>query len=151
MKKASDENQTQKIAVNTFVKLVRATETVTSNIHKFLVEENLTISQFGVLEALFHLGPLSLSSLGKKILKSNANLTTVVDNLEKRRLVARERIHSDRRQIHVGLSTEGRKLIERIFPFHEKKIAEEMCHLNFSELELLGRLCKKLGKKEDAR
>lgn len=148
MKSENSEKRVQRIALNTYIKLVRATETATANIHRYLVEENLTISQFGVMEALFHLGPLSLSSLGRKILKSNANLTTVVDNLEKRNLVARERTHSDRRQIHVCLSPEGRRLIERIFPSHAMKITEEMCHLTVAELELLGSLCRKLGKRE---
>lgn len=74
----------QRNALNVFVKLMRASNTVNTRIHGHLKEDNLTVSQFGVLEALYHLGPLSQSELGIKILKSNANLTTVVDSLEKK-------------------------------------------------------------------
>mgnify|MGYP000381933987 CR=1 FL=1 len=40
-------------------------------------------STFGILEALFHLGPLSQKSLGQKVLSTKGNITTIVDNLEK--------------------------------------------------------------------
>ena len=81
----------QRDALNVFVKLMRATNTVANRVHVHLHEDNLTVSQFGVLEALYHLGPLSQSELGTKILRSNANLTTVVDSLEKKNLVVRTR------------------------------------------------------------
>ena len=71
-------------ALNLYVKLMRATNRATNAIHRHLQEDNLTHSQFAVLEALYHLGPLCQGELGEKILKSNANLTTVVDSLEKK-------------------------------------------------------------------
>ncbi len=44
----------------------------------------LTESQFGVLDSLFHLGPMKQKEIGKKILKSGGNITMVINNLEKR-------------------------------------------------------------------
>ena len=84
-------------ALNAFIKLMRATESVSSRLTNILQGEGLTISQFGVLEALLHLGPLSLRQIGEKILKSGGNITTVVDNLEKHDLVERRRCPEDRR------------------------------------------------------
>ena len=63
----------QRDALSVYVKLMRATNQATSKIHGHLRDDNLTVSQFAVLEALYHLGPLSQSELGEKILKSNAN------------------------------------------------------------------------------
>jgi MarR family 2-MHQ and catechol resistance regulon transcriptional repressor len=110
--------------------------------------DGLTPSQFGVLEALHHLGPLSQSEICGKLLKSGGNITLVIDNLEARNLVRRGRSPSDRRVVTVSLTDAGRELIERIFPEHVRAIVEEMGVLTADEQETLGRLCRKLGKKE---
>ena len=132
-------------ALGVFVKLVRAAESVMARIHQHLTDAGLTVSQFGVLEALFHVGPLSQVEIAKKVLKSTSNITLVIDNLEKRGLVKRERQKDDRRYYLVQLTDEGRKLIGRIFPRHAAKIMEEMKVLSSAELDALGNLCRKLG------
>lgn len=132
-------------ALGTFVKLVRAAESVTTRIHQHLIDAGLTVSQFGVLEALYHIGPLSQVDIAKKVLKSSGNITMVIDNLEKSGLVKRERKKDDRRYYIVQLTDEGRKLIGSIFPRHAAKIMEEMMILSSAEQETLGNLCRKLG------
>ncbi len=122
--------QDQRRALNLYVKLMRATNRLTNRIHRHLNDDNLTISQFGVLEALYHLGPLSQGELVEKILKSNANLTTVVDSLEKKSLVRRERSSIDRRRITVHLTEEGNALIARVFPRHAEVVAQELQFLS---------------------
>ena len=91
-------------ALGTYVKLMRAAESITARVHKHLSSAGLTVSQFGVLEAMFNLGPLSQRDLGRKILRSSGNITMVIDNLEKRHLVRRERSTSDRRIFIVHLT-----------------------------------------------
>lgn len=132
-------------ALGTYVKLMRAAESITSRVHKHLSSVGLTVSQFGVLEAIFHLGPLSQRDLGRKILRSSGNITMVIDNLEKRRLVRRERDASDRRQYMVHLTDEGQKLIGEIFPSHAALITRELSVLSAADQKLLGNLCKKVG------
>jgi MarR family 2-MHQ and catechol resistance regulon transcriptional repressor len=132
-------------ALGTFVKLVRASDSVTARIHRHLIDAGLSVSQFGVLEALFHVGPLSQAELARKILRSTGNITMVIDNLEKRGLVNRERQKDDRRYYIVQLTSGGRKLIGSIFPRHAAKIMEEMKVLSSAEQETLGNLCRKLG------
>jgi len=132
-------------ALGTFVKLVRASESVTARIHRHLIDAGLSVSQFGVLEALFHVGPLIQAELARKILRSTGNITMVIDNLEKRGLVKRERQKDDRRYYIVQLTSGGRKLIGSIFPRHAAKIMEEMKVLSSAEQEILGNLCRKLG------
>ena len=139
--------QEQVLALDTFIKLVRATETVSNRIHRHLAETDLTVSQFGVLEALFHLGPLYQRDLAEKLLKSGGNMTLVIDNLEKRELVKREREVDDRRCIKVCLTQKGHQLISRIFPSHVAAVVNEIGILTPDEQEELGRLCRKLGKK----
>lgn len=133
----------QRKALNLYVKLMRATNRTTSRIHRHLSEDNLTVSQFAVLEALYHLGPLCQGELGQKILKSNANLTTVVDGLEKKSLVRRDRSGSDRRRVTVHLTESGETLISRVFPRHAKVVAREFDFLSDDEKDELTGLLKK--------
>jgi MarR family 2-MHQ and catechol resistance regulon transcriptional repressor len=134
-------------ALNAYVKLMRASESMTARIHRHLVPNGLTITQFGVMEALSNLGPLNQKEIARKILKSSGNITLVIDNLEKRGLVRRERSMEDRRSYAVDLTAAGRKLIGAIFPRHAAKIVEEMKALTGPEQEELSRLCRKMGLK----
>lgn len=138
----------EKRALDAFVKLLRAAETVASNTQRHLAKSGVTPSQFGVLEALFHLGPLNQKVIGQKILKSSGNITMVIGNLERLRLVNRRREEVDRRYIIVELTPEGRTLIEPLFRRQKAEIVAEMSILSPEELELLSRLCRKLGLKQ---
>ncbi len=135
-------------ALDTYIKLMRAVDSVTSRIHTHLAEEKLTISQFGVLEAIYHLGPMVQRDIAAKLLKTGGNITMVVDNIEKRGLVVRKRDSDDRRFINVHLTESGRDLIRRIFPRHADRIRTEMQILTADEQDILGDFCRRLGKKE---
>jgi MarR family 2-MHQ and catechol resistance regulon transcriptional repressor len=132
-------------ALDAFIKLVRAAESVSARVHGRLSGHELTVSQFGVLDALFHLGPLTQGDLAKKILKSGGNITMVVGNLEKRGLVKRERGEKDRRFNTVRITEAGRLLFRRIFPGRVRAIVSEMEILTGNEQEELGRLCRAVG------
>jgi len=133
------------LALDTFVKLARASGTVVGRLYAPLMRAHgITESQLGVLEALLHLGPMSQGQLCQKLLRSGSNLTTVVDNLERRGWVRRER-GDDRRVQMVHLTAEGRRTIERIFPDHVRHVAELFGALTADEQKELGRLCRKLG------
>jgi len=134
------------LALDTFIKLVRAAGTVNARLHgRLLAEQGLTVSQLGVLETLLHLGPMPQTKLCGKLLMSGSNLTTVIDNLERRGWVRRERDTADRRVQNVHLTPEGQRLIEAVFPAHVARITETLGILTRDEQREFGRLCKKLG------
>ena len=134
-----------KLVLSSYIKLVRAADSVVARSHRHLAEPNLSFSQFAVLEALYHLGPMCQRELAAKILKSPRNITMVVDNLEKRELVRRERNSGDRRMLDVHLTDEGRRLFEKIFPRHIEALNQELGILSSDELEELSRLCRIIG------
>lgn len=136
-----------KKTLDAFIKLMRATETINNRLNRHLADSDLTVSQFGVLEALLHLGPQNQKSLGEKLLKSGGNITLVIDNLEKCDLVERNRDPQDRRAMLISLTSKGRKFIKGFFPKHLEQIKEEFSVLNENEKEELARICKKLGLK----
>jgi MarR family 2-MHQ and catechol resistance regulon transcriptional repressor len=137
-------------ALNAYIKLMRAADSVTARISRHLSEHDLTISQFGILETLYHLGELHQNTLGQKLLKSNGNITLVVDNLEKRGWAVRERCAEDRRFVWVKLTDNGRQFIAKLFPGVAELIEIEMRALDEAEVDSLGNLCRKLGKAVEA-
>lgn len=132
-------------ALDTYIKLIRASDFITSKISRLLSKSGLTESQFNILDALYHLGPLSQRDLGTKLLKSGGNITMVVDNLEKRLLVKRKRGKKDRRQFVVHLTGNGKDLIEAVLPGQIEFITNEFSVLNNAEQQELQKLCKKIG------
>jgi len=137
--------ETEALALNCYIKLQRAADSVSGRTHRHIAQANLSTSQFGVLECLYHLGPLCQRDIGRKILKSSGNISTVIDNLEKRGYVVRQRSSTDRRYISVALTETGRKLIAEAFPRHVEEIVANLEKLTPREQQQLSRLCKKLG------
>jgi len=138
-------NASEVQSLDTYIKFIRASETISSRINSSLAKNGLSESQFYVLDALFHLGPLSQKDLGKKIFCSNGNITMVVDNLEKEGFVTRKRSEDDRRVFFVHITKKGAKKIQHVLPVLVKKISVELSILNENEHEELQRLTKKIG------
>jgi len=132
--------------LDTFIKLTRCTDALSARLAERGTIGDLTYSQFAVLEALYHLGPLSQGEVSTKLLKSVSNITTVIDNLERDGYARRERGMQDRRVVHVHLTKEGKEILEAVFPQHVAALVDEFSVLSESELETLGNLCRKLGK-----
>ena len=91
---------------------------------------------------------MSQKDLGRKLVTSSGNITMVVDNLERRSLVRRVRDEADRRDLRVHLTPEGRKPIAKIFPGHVAAIVAELAPLSPGEQDELGRLWRKLGRRD---
>ena len=132
-------------ALGAYIKLSRAASAVEGRVNRHLAEAGLTLSQFGVLESIHHLGPMNQGQLAGKILKSSGNLTTVIDNLERRGLVERRRDLHDRRSNQIHLTEAGRELIERLLPPHVRGVVEAFSILTDDERDTLAGLCRKLG------
>ena len=144
----------ERAALDAYIKLMRAADSVTARLDPLMRAADLTVGQFGILEALLHLGPLCQRDLGRKLLRSGGNVTVVVGNLARRGLVRRERRADDRRFITVTLTDKGRRLIGGIFPRHVQHVVRELSALSLAQQAELGRLCRQLGhagRRESAR
>lgn len=133
------------LQVDAYVKLMRCADTVQGILARNAEANGLTLSQLGVLEILLHLGPQNQKDLAGKILRSGANMTTIIDNLEKRDFVRRTRDETDRRTMRIELTSAGTELIGNIFPLHMNNIYRMMGALNADELRTLSQLARKLG------
>ncbi len=133
------------LALATFVKFTRAYDAVKTRLDDKQIAGDLNETQFGVLEMLYHAGPLHQQSISDKLLVSKSNVVSVIDKLEKLGMVKRLRSEEDRRYIFIHLTDEGREKIESLLPYHLSCIAEEMNKLTVDELTVFGDLCRKLG------
>ncbi|GIV62811.1 MAG: MarR family transcriptional regulator [Chloroflexota bacterium] len=134
-------------ALDVWIKLTRAVDSITARLSARGTTGPLTLTQFGVLEVLYHLGPMPQCELAGKLLKSSGNITLVVDNLEKHGWVRRVADQHDRRISRVELTPAGHALIEEVFPKHAQAVAEEFSVLSPQEQHQLGDLLRKLGKR----
>jgi MarR family 2-MHQ and catechol resistance regulon transcriptional repressor len=139
----SDEEE---MALRLWITLARCYVTFSRAVACKVAEYDLTAPQFGVLEALYHVGPLSLGELAEKLLVTGGNVTYVMDRLEAQDLVARERSGDDRRVVRAHLTTKGRATIEAVFPGHVQFIRNLVNGLEPKDQEDLRGLLKKLGK-----
>ena len=138
-------NAVEVAALNTFIRFQRAQLQLSAQLSSHFGKNSLTTGQFGVLETLYHLGPLCQHELGDKLLSSRPNMSAVIGNLERDGLVKRERDARDRRLQQVHLSAKGRKLIEKAFPEFLTFLTAAFGVLSAGELETLGSVSKKLG------
>lgn len=135
-------------ALNAYIKLQRAAESVLNRTNAHLHAHNLSVSQFGVLEALYHLGTLSQRDLAEKLLKSTGNISIVLKHMEERGLITRERDKADNRYMKVCITDAGRALMDEIIAPHVAGIVADMSVLTPEEQDELARLCRKLGLQE---
>jgi len=133
-------------ALSALINLMRASEAFSASLQREAAGHRLTGSQFGILEALLHLGPVCQGELADKLLRSCGSMTSAVVGLEKRGLVRRRRDGSDKRFVTVKLTDKGTKLISAIFPEHAKTVARQFEALTAPEQDELRRLCRKLGR-----
>ncbi|MCR1952092.1 MULTISPECIES: MarR family transcriptional regulator [unclassified Clostridium] len=99
-------------------------------IEKNVQEFGLNISEFGVLEMLYHKGDQPVQKVAEKILVTSGTITYVINKLEKKELVVRRKCEKDKRVFYVSLTEEGKELISDIFPKH-KEFLDNL----FSELD----------------
>jgi MarR family 2-MHQ and catechol resistance regulon transcriptional repressor len=114
-------------------------------VERSVADLSLCLSDFMVLEALLHKGPLTISDIQAKVLLASGSMTAAVDRLEKRGLVIRKSTESDRRARLLELTPEGRLLIDRAFRQHSTDLERVMSTLDGEEKRSLYAGLKKLG------
>ena len=132
--------------VHVFLVLWKAASAIQSYAEESISELEMCGSDFAVLEALLHKGPLRINEIGRKVLLTSGSITVAVDRLVKKGLVERRAHRTDRRAMIVHLSKEGRKLITRAYAGHATDMERlASASLTMAERKTLIRLLKKIG------
>src|SRR5437867_12894903 len=128
-----------------YLVLMKAHRTMARHAHRSIAAHDLGFSDFTILEALLHKGPMLVNEIGRRIELTSGSITTAVDRLEARSLVERSADADDRRAKQVSLTRSGRTLITRIFDRHRAVLDAAADGLTRAERERLIALLKKLG------
>ncbi|HET8632509.1 MAG TPA: MarR family transcriptional regulator [Gemmatimonadales bacterium] len=132
-------------ALKLWVVLSRATASIERRAREDVARHDLTLAEFGVLEALYHKGPMLAGEVQRRTLVSSGGITYLVDRLTARDLVERRPCPEDRRANYVALTPKGTAFIRSIFPEHAMVIAEVMSALSPGEQETAAHLLRQLG------
>ena len=128
-----------------WIVLARAFRAVEAHAAADVARHDLTLTEFGILEALHHTGPLLLGDLQRRILVSSGGITYLVNRLVTRGLVERRPCEDDRRARYAALTPAGAALVLRIFPQHAEAIRVAMAGLDAREQRLALALLRRLG------
>ena len=131
--------------VHLWLILWKAYDAVREHAERHIQSLGLCLSDFGVLEALLHKGPLPVNTIGGLIRLTSGSITAAVDRLEGKGLVERRNDPGDRRARVVHLTAAGRKLISSAFEDHEAAMERATSGLTASERGEAAALLKKLG------
>jgi MarR family 2-MHQ and catechol resistance regulon transcriptional repressor len=141
----SRQNAATSRALKLWVVLARAYSSIADEVEADIGRHELTTTEFGILEALHHKGPLLLGEIQRKVLVTSGGITYLVDRLVAKGLVKREPSPDDRRARFAVLTPAGARLIGRIFPPHAEFLTEIMSTLTPEEQTVATTLLRKLG------
>ena len=141
----SRQEQTGDSSLELFTVLSRAYNWVNAHATRDHRRYGLNPTEFGILELLYHKGPMPLQQIGEKILISSGNITYSVDKLEQKHLLVRKPAPNDRRVTFAELTEQGHALLDEIFPLHAQVLRVATASLNEEEKRQAIVLLKKLG------
>ncbi|MNO37251.1 HTH-type transcriptional regulator MhqR [compost metagenome] len=104
---------------------------------------------FAVLEVLYYKGPQPIQQIGAKLLLQSGNVTYVIDKLESAGLLHRTPCPRDRRVIYAELTTEGKEVMDQLYPEFSDRIDHALSGLNESEKQIMIDLLKKMGREAE--
>ncbi|MGD6964820.1 MarR family winged helix-turn-helix transcriptional regulator [Rossellomorea vietnamensis] len=128
-----------------FIVLSRAYKAINEDVQVFIQNNGLNMTEFAVLELLYHKGDQPLQQIGGKILLASGSITYVVDKLEKKGLIRRVACPNDRRVTYAQITEEGKDFIAELFPRHEQQIHKLMSVLDNEEKDTAIELLKRVG------
>ncbi|MGF2615430.1 MarR family winged helix-turn-helix transcriptional regulator [Rossellomorea aquimaris] len=128
-----------------FIVLSRAYKAINEDVQVFIQNNGLNMTEFAVLELLYHKGDQPLQQIGGKILLASGSITYVVDKLEKKGLIRRVACPNDRRVTYAQITEEGKDFIGELFPRHEQQIHKLMSVLDNEEKDTAIELLKRVG------
>lgn len=135
----------ENFSLKAFVVLMKASKTVEDQVKKDISSHDMKTSEFTVLEALYHKGKQTVKEISNAVLINIGSITYVIDKLEAKGLIERNHCEDDRRIVFIKITEQGTKLMDEIFPKHQKVIEDIFANINAEEKEFLINILKKVG------
>ena len=139
------EPKSHETAAALWVVMARSYRAMAGYVEQSVAALGLGLSEFMILEALLHKGPMTMSALCESALLANASMTSAIDRLEQKQFVGRTASKDDRRVRLVQLMPEGTAVIKRLFARHLRDLDEVMKDVPDAERAELRRALKTIG------
>lgn len=133
------------LSLKLYVVLSKAMRNVNKRVESEIKKLGLNPTEFGVMEVLYHKGPMPVQKVAQKILISSSRIAYTVNALEKKDYLQREKCQKDGRVVYLSLSDQGQALMDEVFAIHQKDLHQIFSVLDESEKKEMIRLAKKLG------
>lgn len=134
-------------ALRLWVIMSRAHTAVAAHAAADVQRHGLTLAEFGIVEALYHRGPMLLGEVQKRILVSSGGITFLVDRLAAKGLVERRSCETDRRARYAALTPKGTALVAEIFPSHAAVVKQAMEGISPEEQERMADQLRDMGRR----
>src|SRR5580700_4579813 len=145
MKTAKGKSKTDTSGIHLWLVLWKAFRSLEVHAHRHIAELEMCLSDFGVLEALLHKGPLTVKELGAKVMLTSGSMTAALDRLGRRGLVERKEDDVDRRVRVVRLTETGADLIREAFEDHKQAMEDAAAGVEEADREVLIISLRRLG------
>src|ERR1700730_8826383 len=136
--------------IHTWLVMMKAMQAMTRYSLAGLEKSCLGASDFAVLEALLHKGPLPVNVIGPKVNLTTGSISVAVDRLVAKGLVSRAECAEDRRVRIVALTPRGKSVITPIFRAHVETMEKVFAGLSRHELRKLEQQWKRVGKQAES-
>ncbi|WP_337020184.1 MarR family transcriptional regulator [Oceanobacillus massiliensis] len=138
-------------SLKAFVVLMKASRTLEEITKKDISSHGMRTSDFTILEALYHKGRQTIRQISEAVLINTGSITYVIDKLENKGLLERSNCSEDRRAVYIQITDKGTKLMDEIFPKHQKVIEEVFEDVSEEDKQILIDVLKKVGNKGENR
>ncbi|MBM7700125.1 MarR family winged helix-turn-helix transcriptional regulator [Kurthia huakuii] len=133
------------VALKSLTVLLRSSQSIEEVLRKDMQKYGLNMTEFAVLELLYHKGEQPIQKIGEKILITSGSITYVVDKLEKKGFAERIACPTDRRVTFAAITESGKQFMDEIFPQHEKKVEDIFAVLDETQQQQFIEVAKLIG------
>jgi MarR family transcriptional regulator, 2-MHQ and catechol-resistance regulon repressor len=137
----------ENLSLKAFVVLMKASKSLQEVTKDDISNHGMRMSDFEILEALYHKDKLTVREVSEAVLINTGSITYVIDKLEKKGLIERSNCKDDRRVVYIQITEEGKKLMDTIFPAHQRVIEDLFEGISEQEKDTVIKVLKHVGKK----
>ncbi len=116
MSKARKQRTALPVEDQTFIALLKAADTLAQEAEQLLKANGLTGAQYNVLRILRGAEPegLACRTIGERMISHDPDMTRLLDRMEKRSLITRQRQSDDRRVVKTRITSSGLEILRRL-------------------------------------
>ena len=135
-----------KSPLKTITILFRSQSAIESLIKADIKQYGMSVSEFAVLEALYHKQVLTVTELVEKVLIAPSSMSYVLDQMSRKEWILRTQDSQDKRAFQITLLPKGLHQITTIYPMHGANMRKRLDRLTPEEEMQLQELLKRIGK-----